>query len=292
MNETNSQTVGAPARNLSTAEELRVSPWKGLLWAEWFAHSRLLLIFLAVWLVGVWVLPLFTHPGWILILGPLYAFMAGPVYGGGDVLNGCEEFSFALPPTRAERYWSRLIIGGGSLLLITGINLLALGLDLPQVLARLYVETGIIRPVPVLKPGLLYGLVVALPVASFSFAFTISALTHSRMLILLAWFWGALGGLALLQIGFWYEDLVWEKLNGYFACPLLLLSAAAALLFGQRVYRRKEIGGPALPLSLPGHWWLWILLFVVGLGLALALVSSLARHFPQFLIEPPVERAL
>lgn len=285
MNESKEPIIPAALAAASTARHSSTSPWKGLLWAEWFAHSRLLLIFLAVWLVGVWVLPLFTHPGWILVLGPLYAFMAGPVYGGGDVLNGCEEFSFGLPPTRAERYWARLIVGGGTLLLITGINLLALGLDLPQILTRLYVKTGIIRPLPILKPGLLYGLVVALPFASFSFAFVISALTHSRMLILLAWFWAALGGLALLQIGFWYEDLVWDKLNGYFACPLLLAAAGAALLFGHRVYRRKEIGGPALPLTLPGHWWLWILLFVVGLGLALALISSLARHFPQFMIE-------
>lgn len=262
-----------------------LSPWKGLLWAEWFAHSRLLLVFLAVWLVGVWVLPLFTHPGWILILGPLYAFLAGPIYGGGDVLNGCEEFSFSLPPTRVERYCARLAVGGGSLLLLTSMNLVALGLDLPQVLARLYVETGIVRPHPIFKPGLLYGLVVALPVAFFSFAFTISALTHSRMLILLAWFWAALGGLALLQIGFWYEDLVWDKLNGYFACPLLVASAAACLVLGSFVFRQKEIRGPALPLTLPGNWWLWVLLFVIGLGLALALISSLARHFPQFMTD-------
>lgn len=281
-----SQTSEPARAEMQPAAKRRALPaWKGLLWAEWFAHSRLLLIFLAVWLVGVWVLPLFTHPGWILILGPLYAFLAGPIYGGGDVLNGCEEFSFSLPPPRIELYLARLLVGGGSLLLITGMNLVALGLDLPQVLARLYVETGIIRPQPILKPGLLYGLVIALPAASFSFAFTISALTHSRMLILLAWFWAALGGLALLQIGFWYEELVWDQLNGYFACPLLLVSAGAALLFGARGFKRKEIGGPALPLTLPGHWWLWILLFVIGLGLALALISSLARHFPT-LIQP------
>lgn len=286
VNEVENQAArAAAAPAIPEPRKPRVSPWKGLLWAEWFAHSRLLLIFLAVWLVGVWVLPLFAHPGWILVLGPIYAFMAGPVYGGGDIMNGCEEFSFALPPTRAERYWARLLVGGGTLLLITAMNLIALGLDLPQVLARFYVETGIIRPLPVLKPGLLYGLVVALPFASFSFAFTISALTHSRILILLAWFWAALAGLALLQIGFWYEDLVWEQLNGYFACPLLLASAGAALLFGQHIYRRKEIGEPSLPLTLPGNWWLWILLFVVGLGLALALISSLAKHFPQFITE-------
>ena len=73
-------------RSEATFGQSRV--WKGLLWSEWFAHSQILLIFLAVWLLAVWMLPLFTHPGWILLLGGLYALMAGPMYGGGDVLEG------------------------------------------------------------------------------------------------------------------------------------------------------------------------------------------------------------
>src|SRR5947209_6346232 len=160
--------------------------WRGLLWSEWFAHSQLLLIFLAVWLIAVWTLPLFTHPGWVLVLGPLYAIMAGPIYGGGDILEGCEEFTFALPPTRAERYCSRLFVGLGTLLILCLMNVIALGLDLPQILARLYVETGLIKPLPQIKPGLLCGLVLALPVAVFAFAFTMSSITHSRSLILLS----------------------------------------------------------------------------------------------------------
>src|SRR4051812_39795500 len=119
------QTVGAARRG-----DLQV--WKGLLWSEWFAHSRLLLVFLGVWLVAVWTLPLFTHAGWILLLGALYALMAGPIYGGGDVLEGSEEFTFALPPTRGERFLSRLVVGIGTLLILCGMNAVALGFDLPQ----------------------------------------------------------------------------------------------------------------------------------------------------------------
>jgi hypothetical protein len=256
--------------------------WRGLLWSEWFAHSQLLLIFLAVWLLAVWSLPLFTHPGWVLLLGPLYAIMAGPIYGGGDILEGCEEFTFALPPTRAERFLSRLVVGLGTLLVLCLMNVVALGLDLPQILARLYVETGIIKPLPQMKPGLLYGLVVALPVAVFAFAFTMSSITHSRSLILLSWFWGSIGALALLQIGFWYEELVWEKLNGFFACPLLIVCSIAVLVYGFQLFRRKEVGKCAAPLVLPGYWWLWTILFALGLGLALALITSLVRHLPQF----------
>jgi hypothetical protein len=257
--------------------------WRGMLWAEWFAHSQLLLIFLAVWLVAVWTLPLFANPGWILLLGALYALLAGPLYGGGDVLEGCEEFTFALPPTRWERYWSRFLVGGGSLLVLCGMNVVALGLDLPQVLARLYIETGIIAQVPTYKPGLLYGLVVVLPFTVFVFAFVVASVTHSRLLILLSWFWAALGALALLQIGFWYEDLVWDALNGYFACPLLFVASTVVLIIGHFCFSRKEVGKPSMPLTLPGHWWLWMVLFALGLALAIALLTSLAQHFPRFL---------
>ncbi len=261
----------------------RSSPWRGLLWAEWFAHSKLLLVFLGLWLVAVWVLPLFAHPGWILLLGGCYAMLAGPAYGGGDVLEGCEEFSFSLPATRSERYWVRLAVGGGTLLLLTIINLLALGLDLPQVLARLYIDTGLLKRSPVLETRLLFGLVLALPWAVFAFSFAISATTHSRLLVLTSWFWGGLGALVITQMGFWYEELVWDSLTGFFSSPLLLAAGAAGLWVGARMYQRKDVGQPSLPITLPGRWWLWTLLFLISAGVALALISSLSRHYSQFI---------
>jgi hypothetical protein len=259
----------------------QLKAWRGLLWAEWFAHSRLLLVFLAVWLVAVWTLPLFTHAGWILLLGPLYALMAGPVYGGGDVLEGSEEFTFALPPTRGERYLSRLIMGLGSLLILCAMNAVALGLDLPQIMAGLYVKAGIVKHVFALKPGLLYAFVFVLPVTVFALAFTISALTHSRLVIVVSWFWAALAALGLLQLCFWYENLVWESLNGFFACPILLVVSCAVLAYGFFGFRQKEVGRFSAPLALPGYWWLWSILLALGLGLAIALISSLARNFPE-----------
>jgi len=260
-------------------EQLRA--WRGLLWSEWFAHSRLLLVFLGVWLVAVWTLPLFTHAGWILLLGALYALMAGPVYGGGDVLEGSEEFTFALPPTRGERYLSRLIIGLGSVLVLCAMNAVALGLDLPQVMAGLYVRAGIVKHVFILKTGLLAAFVFVLPVTVFALAFTISAVTHSRPIIVVSWFWAALAALGLLQLCFWYENLVWESLNGLFACPVLLVVSGAVLAWGYFAFREKEVGRFSAPLALPGYWWLWTILFALGLGLAIALISSLARHFPE-----------
>jgi hypothetical protein len=279
-----SKAIKAGAENSATAPwKTKSSAFRGLLWAEWFAHSKLLLIFLGLWLVAVWVLPLFAHPGWILVMGGFYALLAGPAYGGGDVLEGCEEFSFALPATRSERYLARVIVGGGTLLLLTAINLLALGLDVPDILARLYIDTGILQPKPLLKTGLLYGLVLALPLAVFALSFVLSAATRSRAMVLSAWFWGVLGALVLLQLGFWYEELVWDSLTGFFSCPLLLGAAGVALWSGLRVYQRKEIGPPSIPITLPGRWWLWMILFLLGVCIALALVSSLIKNYPKFI---------
>src|SRR5882724_1584046 len=153
-----------PARPPGAAPQSWWGAVQGLLWCEWYAHSKLLLFSLGSWLACVWVLPLYANAAWILLFGGLYALVAGPIYGGSDTIEGCEEFTFALPPTRGERYLSRLAMGGGTVLLFTALDLLALGLDLPQVLAKLYVDTGLIRPRPVFKSGLLYGLVLALPV--------------------------------------------------------------------------------------------------------------------------------
>lgn len=261
-------------------------PFYGLLWCEWFAHSRLLLAFLILWLVSVWCLPLFAHSGWILLVACGFALVAGPVYGGGDTIEGCEEFTFALPATRSERYVARLAVGGGALLTLTVLDLLALGLDLPQFLARLYIDTGLIKPLPVLKPRLLYGLVLAFPFAVFAFSFTLAALSHSRMLILSAWLWSLLCALAVTHLGFRYEQKVWSELNGYCSAPLLMVLGLASLWGGYRGYLAKEIGHHHQPLTLPPRFWLWLVTLFLGLGVGFFLVWLLAGQYPHLLAPP------
>src|SRR5207247_10335291 len=102
---------------------------RSLLWFEWFAHSKLLLFFIGLWLACVWIIPLFAGSGWILLLGGLYALIAGPVYAGADAIDACEQFTFALPPTRRQRYLARLGVGGGRLLLLAAVDLLRMALD-------------------------------------------------------------------------------------------------------------------------------------------------------------------
>lgn len=228
----------------------RLKCFRGQLWCEWYAHSRFLLTCLAFWLVGIWVLPLYADRSWILLFAGVYGLWAGPRFGGSDIIDACEEFTFALPPTRGERYASRLMVGGGALLLFTAMDFLALGSDLPQRLAKMYVQAGMVQPQPVLKTGLLYGLVLTLPLAIFAISFALSAVTHSRRLVLTASFWAVLACLVSLRVGFWCEDLIWGNLNAYFACPLLTVVALAVLWGGARAYASKEIGPPGTPLAL------------------------------------------
>ena len=264
----------------------RGRPLYGLLWCEWFAHSRLLLAFLVFWLVCVWLLPFFTHSGWILLIAGAYALIAGPAYGGGDTVEGCEEFCFSLPATRAERYVARLIVGGGALFLFTVLDLLALGLDLPQSVARLYLDAGLLKPLPVLKPRLLYGLVLAFPFAVFAFSFALAAISHSRMLIVTAWLWSLLSAMAITHLAFRYEEAVWGELNGFCSAPLLVLLGTVVLAAGYRAYIVKEIGNYHRPWTLPPHFFVWVVMLVLGLGLAFVLISLLAGQYPHLLAPP------
>jgi hypothetical protein len=193
-------------------------------------------------------------------------------------VQGSEEFTFALPATRSERYCTRLVVGGGALLVLTALDLVALGLDLPQALIRFYLDTGLIDRRPVINTGLLAGLVWAFPFASFSFSFALAANARSRALIFTAWFWSILAAMTSLRLGLFYEEFFWGRTTGFVSCPLLLIMGVIALVVGFLQYKRKEVGYPAAPIVIPSRWWVWIIVFLVGLGLALILVLSLIRH--------------
>ena len=66
-------------------------------------------------------------------------------------------------------------------------------------------------------------------------------------------------------------------------CPLLFIAAAIAGWAGHRAYAKKEIAQAAAPIVLPGRWWLWVLLAIAGICLALLLVSSLMKEFGKLL---------
>jgi len=257
--------------------------WRGLLWGEWYAHSRLILFFLGAWLLAAWILPQFANPGWILSFGCVFALVAGPAMGGKDVLDGCEEYGFSLPATRAEWFMARWGLGTAMLMLFTLLDLLALGLDLSQAMTRFYLDTKLIEPKGVPRTALLYGLTLAFPLACFSGTFALAANARGRGLVLSAPLWGGLIALAVLRLGLLYEFWEWQVWNGYLACPALLASAGAAAGFGLWRFRQKELVPPTRPWNMPSLWWLWVLLVVGSLGLITFLLSSLGKEWAAIL---------
>jgi len=239
----------------ATEEAFRpVAWWRALIWGEWFAHSRLLLGFLLGWLAMVWLLPLVAHPLWILGYGLLVAVIAGPAFGGADVIAGCEEFSFSWPVPRRERFVARLIVGGGSLLAVSVMGVLALEGNLSDVLLRVFVTSGL-PAVQISQPILLYGLVLVVPFNVFALGFALSALSRSRSVALLSWIWGVLGALIVLRGAVQLEEMRFDRLNGYISVPALAIVSLLVLWVASRFYGRKEAGTDSGGLRMPPGWW-------------------------------------
>lgn len=251
----------------------------GLLWCEWYAHSRLILIFLVSWMVGVWVLSLTSNVVWIMLLGIIYSYFSGVLFGGSDVIQGMEEFSVSLPPSRGQRYIARLVVGGGSVILINSMSLLVLGTDLPQFLAGVTIESGLARTA--IRSDLLpfYGILFGVPLVSFSICFVLSILGRSRMVVMVSWVWGALVTIFLLHFGIQYEEKVLGKFQGNVSIPLLFLVSFGVLVLGYRFFQVKDPGESGPPIAMPTRWWLWIILMILGvLGGTFAVSSILEKY--------------
>lgn len=268
----------APASASAVRKSMKV--WKGLIWGEWFAHSRFVLSVGLIWLVAVWFLPLFAHPSWILALGGLFGVVGGPVFGGSDVMGGCEEYSFSQPATRRQRFDARLMVAAGCLLAITAMNVLALQNNLTDLVLSFFVSTGI-AIVELRRPELLYGVVLFLPLTALAVGFSVASLATSRAVAYTAWVWGALGALTGLRAGLSLEDSVWERLNGRITIPLLITISATILGITRRLYADKEAGRTSSPLRLPLSGWAALgAAALASLGVALLLtwfITNFAR---------------
>lgn len=253
--------------------------WRGTAWWAWAearAHGRMLLGFLVAWLAVVWFLPLVVHPLWILAHGLAYAVVAGPAVGGADVIRGCEEFAFAGPLTRGQRYLGRLVLGMVTVLGFTAMGVVALAGNLSDVLLRVFVSSA---PAALeLEQSLTWnGLAWALPWTVFAFGFVGSAMARTRVQALQAWLWGVLAALALLRGSFALEELRFGRLNGWFAVPGLFGASAAVAVAGWVGYRRKEAVTDGGPLRVPPGWWTGL----VAVALALVAVGVLGMWFAR-----------
>lgn len=263
--------------------ELRPVSIGALLWSEWFSHSKLLLAFLVAWLVLFWAVPLLVHPLWILAYGVVFALVAGPSMGGTDVINGCEEFMLAFPATRKGRFRARMTLGLGGLVLFTAMDLGVLGLNLSDVLARLFLSTGLMQPVQINQPGLLYGLVAAFPAAVFAFSFAIAALARTRTVAFTSWLWGSLFALGILRGSLEMEEALFERFNGAAATPLLTVATAGVLWLADKLYQLKEAGTEAPPLKIPLSWWGWMVAVALAAIGVVALIDWFASNFVRLI---------
>jgi hypothetical protein len=260
----------------------RLRRWHGLLWAEWFAHAHLILLTLLVWLGTVWAVPMLAHPLWVLTPGILFALVAGPAFGGVDVIHGVEEFTFAYPVTRTERFLSRLALGGGLTVFISGAGVYLLEDRLADVVVRAFLSAGITLG-DVNPSMLLYSLMIGFPFTVFALGFSVALLSTGRTLAFTSWLWGLLGALALMRLAVQWEEQRFERLNGHLSVPLLAGCSVGSLWIAWRLYRRKEAGAGVAPLRIPRSWWGWMLAILgaaAGIGVLIYWFAvSAARVF-------------
>lgn len=284
-------TTKGAGPGVGTTESLAMNPgarwagWRATLgcgWAEWTAHGRMVLGFLVGWLAVVWFLPLVAHPLWVLAHALAYAMAAGPAVGGSDVIGGCEEFAFAGPLTRGQRYVGRLLFGAGTVLAFTAMSVVALAGNLSDVLLRVFVSST--SAAVELEHSLTWnGLVWAVPLTVFGVGFVGAALARTRVQALQAWLWGVLAAMALMRASFWLEEIRFGRLNGWFAVPGLLATTGAVLATGHGLYRRKEACTEAGPLRMPPGWWTSLLAAGLALGAVGVLGTWLARNLARLM---------
>lgn len=229
-----------------------------------------------VWLIGLWIMMLFNHPGWLVAIGLWHVLFISPVQAGRDIIDGTEEFSFALPPGRTPLYVARMIPG---LVFLTVAGLsgwLAIEHNLPQCVWSVVFSGGLTEPFPPVTGMHWYAMAVLLPCAGHAVAFALAANAKSRAAVHGSGIAGIIAAGAVMLAGFLLEDLLWQEINGFLAGPALLVTAVLALLGGHQAYRRKEAtgsGGVAGTGGRSGLVWIIAIVLILLLFLSAIFVS-------------------
>lgn len=242
-------TTMAKAADVAAARIGRQEVLRGLYWQEWFAHGSELVLIFSGWLIAQWVLLIFFHPLWILILGTLLAVWLGAGFSGADAHEGAEEFTLALPATRAQRYWVRLSVSLPCLVLVVGVSLLAIAFNWPQAVWGLLVDTGFTEAFPRepernLSPMFYYLLAMACPLAAYGVSFGLASVASTRDHVMQAGLLGLVYTLAGFAVGLMLEEWLWRyrehNETGIVSSLILLGLAMIYLLAGYVGYQRKD----------------------------------------------------
>jgi hypothetical protein len=210
---------------------------------EWRLCRGTVVALSMVWVIGLWVLVIFNHPGWLLAVGLLHLLMVAPTQAGRDVLEGTEEFSFTQPPGRGPLYLARLALGFGFLLVNGVLGGLAIAWNLPQRLWSLVFSGGLTEPFQAKPEFVWYGMALLVPMAAHGVTFALAANSGSRANVQLSWMGGALVAGLATWAGIWLESLLWPYRSGCLAFAALLSLTVLVPLAGYFAYNRKEAVG-------------------------------------------------
>lgn len=249
-----------------------------LLRQEWRLCRGAVTALAMLWVIGLWVLVIFNHSGWLLAVGLLHLLLVAPAQAGRDVLDGTEEFSFTQPPGRGPLYVARLSLGLAFLLANGVLGGLAIAGNLPQHLWSLCFSGGLTEPFGTAPEFLWYGLAVLVPTAAHGVTFVFAANAGSRAGVNIAWLAGILVAGIVTGVGLLLENVLWQAPNGFLACPALLVTSVLPPLAGYFAYLRKEAtGSGGVAGSLAGGGLLWLSMLIFGLLLLLLLGFSWMR---------------
>jgi hypothetical protein len=219
---------------------------QGLFWRDWLLHKMELIWIFSAWLFGVWVFPI--QPMYFLLpFGVISACILGPSLGGADAAEASEEFSFSLPPTRAQRYLVRFVLGGTLLVVLMAGGVLAACFDLPQALWGLIFEAGYTHPFEQPKSTVIYGLAFTGTVAVYADCFAAGACSRSPHGMGWIWLRGLVVGTVVGFVGLFVESLVFRSgPTGTISCPVFGAWGLFRVYCSYRDYGRKE-GVSGLP---------------------------------------------
>lgn len=228
-----------------------------------------------LWVICLWVLVLFNHPGALLVIGLLHVVFVSPAQAGRDVLDGTEEFSFTQPPGRSPLYLARLGLGLAFLLINGVIGGLAIAGNLPQHLWSLCFSGGLTEPFAPVTAVMWYGFAVLAPTAAHAVTFAIAANAGSRGGVGASWLGGIVATAIVIGLGSLLENFLWGNPNGFLSLPALLATTVLVPLAGHYAYLRKEATGSGGNVAGSGGGGFWIIAVVIGLLLFMLLSAYL-----------------
>lgn len=217
---------------------------RGLLTHEWSMHGRWISFAFLLWLFLVWIVPFPFLPIHLLILMSLFGGRMGNLVAAADAMEGVEEFTLTLPPTRDQRFIARVLFVLVPLMGFTAIACAAMAFNLPQLFWGLFVESGFTKSFPLATP---WDFLLALTLPFYVTTLTFAAGSFSSSRIAMAW-----SNVAVLAIGVlpaaaiviaakergWSESTALGSLS--FACSL---TGVLAFVLAWAHYRAKQTCG-------------------------------------------------